>query len=244
MPGGTLFVSRDAKLFPDFKIYFESLGFPNVNVTDIDKDGLNMLINEMKPDYFLIDSNFYDCGTPFMMGQLLSVFPELNIAVITTSPFPDAIATWFIFHGVKTYIKIRDGLNELRHALQCFLGGKSFIAPGVQEILYGLSEWPDVSLKNTKRQKEVLLMLCCGFSIKRIEGSLHVCKATVENHIKELLKIFNSRGREELIKTVNRLDIFSKDELRFYDTNCNDVKLPDWAKVQRHITRMNEGCVC
>lgn len=244
MPGGTLLVSRDAKLFPDFKMYFESLGFPNVSVTDMDKDGLNMLINETNPDYFLIDSNFYDCGTPFMLGQLLGLFPKLNVAVITTSLFPDAIAAWFVFHGVKTYIKIKDGLNELRHALQWFLGGKSFIAPGVQKILDGLSEWPDVSLKNTRRQKEVLLMLCCGFTIKSIEDNLYVSKATVEKHIKELLRTFNCRGREELIKTANRLDIFSKEEMRFYDTGCDSVELPDWARVQQQITRLNERCVC
>lgn len=243
MPGGTLLVSRAVNWFPHFKERLEAFGFPDVRVTAVEKDGLNMLINELKPDYVLIGSNFYDCGTPYMVGQMLGVFPKLNIAVINTSPFPDAVAVWFVFHGVRFYVKWLDGKEEFHHGLQCILDRKKYIAPDVQAILDGLEEYPVVPLKETKRQKEILLMLCCGFTIKRIEGRLHVCKGTVEHHIRELMKIFNSRGREELIKTVNCLDIFTKNELRFYDTANNIVVLPEWAKTQQRINQIanNKG---
>ena len=240
MPGGTLLVSRFTKLFPHFKTRLEALGFPDVHVTDTEKDGLNMIINEIKPEYFLIGSNFYDCGTPFMLGQMLRVFPKLNIAVITTCPFPDNIAVWFMYHGIKTYIKIFDGVDEFHFGLQCFLYGKSYIAPDVKYILDRIPEWPDVPLDDTKRQKEIMLMLCNGFTIKRIEESLHICKATVEYHIRELMKIFNCRGREELIKTVICLDIFTKKDLCFSDTNIDTIKLPDWAKTQQYINRLKK----
>jgi DNA-binding NarL/FixJ family response regulator len=244
MPGGTLLISRAVNWFPHFKERFEALGFPDVHVTAVEKDGLNMLINALKPDYVLIDSNFYDCGTPYMVGQMLSVFPKLNIAVINTSPFPDAVAAWFVFHGVNFYVKWLDGKEEFHHGLKCFLEGKKYIAPDVQRILDGL-EWVDVPLKATRRQKEILLMLCCGFSIQRIQDRLHICKGTVENHIRELMKIFNSRGREELIKTVNCLDIFTKNELRFYDTGNYSFVFPGWVKTQQRINQIanNRGIV-
>jgi DNA-binding NarL/FixJ family response regulator len=237
MPGGTLLVSRFVNWFPHFKMRLEALGFPGVNVTGADKDGLNMLINELNPGYVLISSNFYDCGTPYMIGQLLGVFPKLNIAVINAAPFPDETATWFIFHGVKAYIKLADGPDEFHHGLRRFLEGKEYIAPDVQRILDELAEWPDVNQKETRRHKEILLMLYNGFSIKRIEENLHICKATVEYHIRELMKIFNCRGREELIMTVHCLEIFTKKDLCFCDTSCINIKLPDWAKTQRAINR-------
>jgi DNA-binding NarL/FixJ family response regulator len=237
MGGGTLLVSRAVNWFPHFKMRLEALGFPDVHVTCKEKDGLNMLINELKPQYVLIGSNFYDCGTPYMIGQLLSVFPDLNIAVINTSPFPDAIAAWFIFHGINFYVKLLDGKDEFHRGLQCILNRRKYIAPDVQAIIDGLGGMPDVPLKATKRQKEILLMLCCGFTIKRIEDRLHVCKATVENHIRELMNIFNSRGREELIKTVNELEIFTKNEMRFYDDGDKNVTLPEWAATQIAINK-------
>ena len=108
----------------------------------------------------------------------------------------------------------------------------------MQNILDALAEWPVIPLKETRRQREILLMLCCGFTIKRIGNRLHVCKATVEHHIRELMKIFNSRGREELIKTVNCLDVFTKNELRFYDDGNDNVILPEWAKTQQRINQI------
>jgi DNA-binding NarL/FixJ family response regulator len=237
MTGGTLVVSRAVNWFTHFKKRLEEMGFPDVHVTGIEKDGLNMLINELKPNYFLIGSNFYDCATPYMLGQLLCLFPKLNIAVLATTPFPDTIATWFAFHGIKFYVKLSDGQDEFQYGLQCFLDGKKYIAPDVQRILDGLVEWTAVPMRATMRQKEILLMLCNGFSIRRIEDNLHICKVTVEKHIKELLKIFNCRGREELIKTAYSLDIFSKSELRFYDLGYNIADLPDWAGTQININQ-------
>jgi DNA-binding NarL/FixJ family response regulator len=235
MAGGTLLVSREVNYFPQFKQRLEKMGFPDVQVTDSEKDGLNMMINDINPDYLLIDSNFYDCGTPYMIGQLMSVFPKQNIAVITTSPFPDGIATWFIFHGIKFYVKWSDGEDEFQRGLLCILRKKEYIAPDVQYILDRLGEYPVVPLKATKRQKEILLMIWCGFSVKRIMDDLQICRATVEKHLAELMKIYNSRDRGELIKTVNRLEVFSKDELSFYDMSNDNFELPEWAVTQRRI---------
>jgi DNA-binding NarL/FixJ family response regulator len=237
MAGGTLLVNRDIKMFPFYKMRLEALGFPDVHVTGKDKDGLNMLINELKPGYVLFDSNFYYCGTPYMIGRLLSVFPKLNIAVLTIGPFSDTVAAWFIFHGVKTYVKFSDGIDVFYRALQCFLNGKNYISPDVQEIIDNV-EWPDVSLSETRRQKEILLMLCNGFSITNIEDNLQICKATVEFHIRGLMKIFNCEGREELIKTAHCLDIFSKQDLCFSPEKYNRVKLPDWAAAQIQMNKM------
>jgi DNA-binding NarL/FixJ family response regulator len=241
MGGGTLLVSRYKNWFPHFKTLLEAFGFPDVHVTDKDKDGLNMEINELNPDYVFIGSNFYDCGTPYMVRQMLNAFEGLNIAVLNASPFSDEIATWFKFYGINTYIKIADGPEELQQGLRCFLEGKEYIAPDVQYILDELGVWPEVPDKATRRQKEVYLMLCCGFSIKRIEDDLQISKTTVELHIRELMKIFNSRGREELIKAARCLDIFGKQDLCFNDTSYINIKLPEWAVTQRRINQITSN---
>jgi DNA-binding NarL/FixJ family response regulator len=239
MSGGTLLVSRAVNWFPHFKMRLETLGFPDVHVTCKEKDGLNMLINELKPQYVLMSSTFYDCGTPYMVGQLLSVFEDLNIAIINSSFFPDAIAAWFIFHGIKYYVKLLDGKEEFHRGLQCVLNRKKYIAPDVQAIINELGEI-EVPLKETRRQREVLLMICCGLSIKKMINNLQVCKATIENHIRELMKIFNSRDRLELMRTVNKLGIFTKEELSFYDDGNYNGTLPEWAKTQKQIAKSRE----
>jgi DNA-binding NarL/FixJ family response regulator len=239
MQGGTLLVSRFVNWFPHFKMRLEALGFPDVHVTNKEKDGLNMLINELKPQYVLISSNFYDCGTPYMVGQLMCDFKDLNIAVINTSPFPDAIAAWFVFHGIQYYVKWLDGKEEFHRGLKCILNRKKYIAPDVQAIIDEIGEIP-VALKETRRQREVLLMLCNGCSIKKMIRNLQVCRATIENHIRELMKIFNSRDRLQLMRIVSDLEIFTKEEMCFYDDGDKIVSLPEWARTQQRINKIRK----
>jgi len=84
------------------------------------------------------------------------------------------------------------------------------------------------------------LMLCCGCTIKRMEDTLHVGKTTIEGQITELMKIFNSRCRTELIKTVYILDIFTKKELCFYDDGNYCATMPKWTETQRRINKNRE----
>jgi hypothetical protein len=51
------------------------------------------------------------------------------------------------------------------------------------------------------------------------------------------MKIFNSRGREELIKTAKCLEIFTNKDLDFYDTGFKNIKLPEWAVTQIKINK-------
>ena len=69
MRGGALLVSRYTHWFPFFITLFEELGYSDVHVTDKEKDALNMLINEVNPQYLFIDSMFYSCATPLMIGS-------------------------------------------------------------------------------------------------------------------------------------------------------------------------------
>jgi len=70
MTGGTLLVSRAVKLHSDLKKELERIGFKDVSVTAAEKDGLNMVINELKPRLMIVGSGFYKSATPYMMALL------------------------------------------------------------------------------------------------------------------------------------------------------------------------------
>ena len=231
MSKGTLLVSRYTKLLPHFKKRLEALGFPDVHVTDKEKDGLNTVINEVKPHYVILGSNFYSAATPYMAGQLHNLFPRLTIAAVTTAPFPDDLAAWFVFHGVRYYINLFDGIDEFHHGLNCLLTGKEYIAPSVQRIINQFHEWPDVRHKADKRQLEVLIMLCNGKSPVAIADCLHISRWTVDWHIKELKKVFHVHTREQLISIAFYLGIVDKKDLCFFSTKANKVVIPQWGIV-------------
>jgi DNA-binding NarL/FixJ family response regulator len=234
---GSLLVSRYVNLLPFYKTYFESIGYEEVFVTDKDKDGLNMLINELKPGNLFMASNFYSIGTPYMVGLLHEMFPKLVITVVTTDDFPDELAAWFIIHGAKSYINFTDGIDEFKKGLIQVRNGNVYISSGVKQIIEGIEEWPDCRLKVTRRQKEVLFMICNGFSIKSMEKELQVGKFTVDHHIKELKSIFHVHTREELIKAAHCLNIVTKRHLGFYENRNIVSALPDWARAQIRFNR-------
>jgi len=69
--GGTLIVTKKTSRHQDYVNEYTALGFPNVQVTSLDKDALYFLIDELKPSLILMDAMFYKAGTPYMIRLLL-----------------------------------------------------------------------------------------------------------------------------------------------------------------------------
>jgi DNA-binding NarL/FixJ family response regulator len=197
MRGGVLLVSRHANLLPFYKTFFEGIGFRDVHTTGKEKDGLNMVINELKPRNIFIESSFYSIATPYMVGLLHKKFRKINITAVTTDDFPDNMAVWFLFHGAKSYVNLLDSVDELKKGLIQIRNGENYISHSVQDIINKITEWPECNSKVTKRQKEILFMICNGYSRERIGEQLHIARTTICFHIQDLLHKFHVHSKEE-----------------------------------------------
>ena len=235
MNSRVLFVSRHTKLLPWYKSILEEAGYMNVHVTD--KDGLNMLIRELRPRRIFMASNFYSIGTPYMVGLLHETFPKINIAVASMEEFPDELAVWFIFHGAGSYVNFLDGFGEFKQGLKHILDGEDYIAPAIKDIIDSIDEYPDCILKVTKRQKEILLMLCNGFTKKKMQKELQISDYTVHYHLKELMSIFHVHSREDLIKVAFCIGLITINHLCFHENRDLIASLPKWARLQIEINR-------
>jgi DNA-binding NarL/FixJ family response regulator len=230
-------ISRAKKLFPHIKKRLEDLGFPDVEVTGEEKDSLNMVINEMKPKLSLVGSGFYQAGTPYMMGELLRQFPKLNIVALSVHDFPDTLATWFIWRGVKSYVNLFEGFEEFHQGLQEVRAGKNYISRNVRHLIENFPEWPDTKCKATKRQLEIIVLLCNGFIPEHIGDELHITRRTVTNHLKDLYRIFHVKNREEMVALAWQLGLVTEKDMRFIDRKRNDEPLPEWAVVKQKMNR-------
>jgi DNA-binding NarL/FixJ family response regulator len=232
-----LLVSRHTKLLPLYKSFFESMGFSDVHVTDRDKDGLNMLVNDMKPRRIFIDACHYSIGTPYMVGLLHEMFPKIKITAAAREEYPDELAAWLVFHGADSYINLLDGIDEFKNGIMRIVNGENYYSPVINDFIYSLDEWPDCKSKVSRRQREVLLMICNGYSKERIGNELQISDFTVHYHTKELMKIFHVHTKIDLIKTAICLDIVNKNCLCFHENRELIASLPDWAKTQRKMNR-------
>ena len=215
MAGGTLAISRAINLHPHFKQQLETLGFKDVHITTMDKDGLAMAINDLRPQLLLADSHFYQCCTPYMLGRLLVKNPGLNIAAVSIADFPADLAMWFIFDGIKSYVSFYDGVEVFYHGLECVRKGKPFISPAVEERIALRREYPKVA-GITRQQTEVIRLICNGFKEAEIADTLHISRRTVDTHKTRILTALNARNSNELIRVALALNIVTPDELIFY----------------------------
>jgi DNA-binding NarL/FixJ family response regulator len=238
MPGGTLIVSRAKKLFPYYEKCLRDMGFTDVEATGEEKDSLNTVVNELKPRLVLMGSGFYQAATPYMAGELLECFPKLNIAAVSVYDYPDALAVWFIWHGVKSYVDLLEGYGEFCRGMRAVREGNAYISPGVRKLIGLFPEWPKVGDKVTKRHMEVLVFICNGFIPEQIGDEMHITRRTVSNHLKDIYKIFHVKNREEMVSLAWGLDLVSRDDMRFIGRREEKAgPLPEWAEVRQKINK-------
>jgi DNA-binding NarL/FixJ family response regulator len=231
--GGVLALSRAAELHTEIQGRLEASGFEDVTVTGEENEVLNTVICNKKPRLVIIDSWFYQDGTPYRIGELVKLFPKLNIAVVSVHDFPLSRAPWFIWEGAKSYLSLWEGYGEFQRGLRIVREGKQYISPKVQKLIEHCEEWPDTKNKMTKRQKECLVMLCCGLIPVQIGEILHISRKTVYNHLNSLYGAFHAGSREEMIALAWEMGLVTPKDIRLYNKKKERLPLPKWVAVKR-----------
>jgi DNA-binding NarL/FixJ family response regulator len=230
---GILALSRATELHTEYKGLLEAFGFEGVTITDKESDALNTIICNKKPRLVMIDSWFYQDATSCRIGELIKLFPKLNIAVVSIHDFPVSRAPWFIWEGAKSYISLWEGYEEFQRGLQIVRKGGHYISPRVQKLIDHFQEWPDTRSKMTRRQKECLVMLCCGCSTDQIGEALHISRKTVYNHLNSLYSVFHAGSRAEMFALAWEMGLVTFQDFRFYNKKKEHLSLPEWAAVKQ-----------
>jgi DNA-binding NarL/FixJ family response regulator len=183
----TLIIVDDHQLFRN-GLKFIINDFSHFEVVGEASNGMEMLdlLKQVNPDIVLLDINM-----PIMNGieasrKALEMFPNLKILVLSMYGEEEYYNT-MIEIGVKGFI-LKDADNEeLRNALIRIAEGHSYFS---QELLLKLlrTKKIDEVLKLTKREKEILTLICQGNSNQQISEILHISPRTVERHRSELLQ--------------------------------------------------------
>jgi DNA-binding NarL/FixJ family response regulator len=236
MTGETLILSREAKLHDYYIERLKEKGFKNMTITDIDKDGLNNMIREIEPELVLVEATYYECCTPYMMSELLNIFPELNIVAVNIYKYPDNIAKGFIINGCKSYVNMLEGIGEFRKGLEKAKNGLPYIAPAVKDLLDLMPIIPDPAYSITPKQEAITRLWCCGFKDNDITDILFISRSTLHIHKNEILRNFNISNNPLMIfKTALELGVVNKDELYFYPSNIRNTKSKSTRNKRRKL---------
>jgi DNA-binding NarL/FixJ family response regulator len=177
----------------DHRMFRDGLKFilnemQNTEVIGEASNGIELLdiLRVVEPDIVILDINM-----PVMNGieaskEALKMYPDLKILVLSMFG-DDQYYNQMIENGVKGFI-LKDSDNyELKNAVQAIVQGNTYFS---QELLLNLIKnkketGPHVHL--TKREYEVLSLICKGKSTNEISEQLHISQRTVERHRSNLL---------------------------------------------------------
>jgi DNA-binding NarL/FixJ family response regulator len=176
---------------------------PDIEVVGEASDGEEALrkVPELKPDVLLLDIRM-----PRLSG--IAVLEALGAAgalpptlVLTTFDDGDA-AIAAIKAGAKGLMLKDVSLEDLTGAIRALADDRTAFQPAMTDSLMaairrGASASPDNEATEalTAREKEVLHLICGGYSNKEIADLLALAEGTVKNHDSNLLLKLNARDR-------------------------------------------------
>lgn len=210
-------------LVDDHKMFREGLRFALEQVGGIEVIGeadngkaFLKLLGQVSPDVVLMDISM-----PLMDGaeaaeQALLIRPDLKI--IALSMFGDSdYYQKMVSKGVKGFLIKETGLDELTKAIvTVHEGGTYFSQQLLQNIIINMANPTVRSSKTriidlTRREEEVLELICKGYSNKEIADSLFISQKTVEGHKSNMMDKTNTKSAINLMLFALKHDLVNID---------------------------------
>jgi DNA-binding NarL/FixJ family response regulator len=154
-------------------------------------------LENLKPEVVLMDINMPELDGVETTRRALEIYPDLHIIVLSMYDDVEYYNT-MIDLGVKGFILKDIDNNELADALRKVNIGGSYFS---QELLLRLikNKPTEDGIDLTKREKEVLELICKGYSNMQISEELFISQRTVERHRSSLLFKTNSKNSVSLV---------------------------------------------
>ena len=185
-------------------------------------DGKNtqLSIQKMKPNVVLLDLGLRSQNSLHVVEVLKKELPEAKIIVMDLAPVQADILQ-YVKAGANGFILKDASLNDLLITIRSVAEGSTILPPLLVDSLFsqivehavreGKSKIKE-SVRMTKREREVIVLLSEGLSNKEIAQKIHISAYTVKSHIHNImeklalhtrLEIANYSYTDETLKTIS-----------------------------------------
>jgi DNA-binding NarL/FixJ family response regulator len=175
------------------------------------------LAKELMPDVIIMDISMSDLNGIQATRQILSESPQAKI--IALSMHSDSMFVRNLLKsGALGYLLKDCALEELVKAIHTVMRGKTYISPGVADMVIRdiANEWTTdtvtVYAVLTSREREVLELLAQGKSTLQVSEVLEISNKTVEAHRRQIMNKLGLHSVAELTKFAIRHGLASLDE--------------------------------
>ncbi|MFO7614942.1 MAG: response regulator transcription factor [Bacteroidales bacterium] len=160
------------------------------------------LLRQKEPDIVLIDIQMPQMNGIEATRQALEEYPDLKIVALTMFDDEEYIQS-MIDAGAKGFLLKNITREVLDQALQAVQSGKNYYSPELWEFFTRkVAREPrqdEEEIQLTRREKEILQLICDGLSNKEIADRLFISERTVIGHKSNLLAKTNTKSSVGLL---------------------------------------------
>ena len=197
----------------DHELYLEGLVLllnkqPGIQVAGSALTGKELLqkLPELEVDILLLDVHLPDTGEEELLKKIRTVHPELKILYLTIMRGTRYIHK-LIRHDIHGYILKNTSIEELVKALKSVSEGKKYFSKEINIIDTDQDFRNTVTIEDkkvdeilSKREIEVLTLICKEYSNSEIAEKLFLSVSTVETHRKNLIAKLGVNNTVGLVK--------------------------------------------
>jgi DNA-binding NarL/FixJ family response regulator len=160
------------------------------------------LLSKEEPDIVLIDIQMPQMNGIEATRAALEEYPDLKIAALTMFDDEEYVQS-MIDAGAKGFLLKNITKDILDQALQAIQSGKNYYSPELFDfftkkvVSEPRSDEQDIQL--TRREKEILQLICDGLNNKEIADRLFISERTVVGHKSNLLSKTNCKSSVGLL---------------------------------------------
>lgn len=165
------------------------------------KEFLELLAKE-EPDIVLIDIQMPHMNGIEATRLALEEFPDLKVVALTMFDDEEYVQS-MIDAGAKGFLLKNITKDVLDQALQAIQSGKNYYSPELFDFftkkVVSEPRPEDEEVQLTRREKEILQLICDGLSNKEIADKLFISERTVVGHKSNLLAKTNCKSSVGLL---------------------------------------------
>ena len=197
-----IFIADDHHLFRDgIKSFF--LHEANIEIVGEAGDGLETLnmLNKMEVNVLIMDVSMPNMDGTETAETVKKLYPSIKIIMLTMLDTINYIRK-LLGIGVDGYLLKTTTKAELLFAVHQVMKGEKFYGTDVQHAFINSFNSDSVSneIKLTKREREILLLICDELNTAEITENLFISVYTVESHRKNLFAKTGAKNVVGLVK--------------------------------------------